>query len=70
MFRRMVCQLSLIFSALSQQGHLSGNTWFYLIPDHLTVFYGELIVSQSLTSDISYSLGLQYDWGQDSGEAR
>ena len=53
-----------------KEEHISGNAWFYLIPDHLTIFYGELIVSQPLTSDISYSVGIQYDWGQDSGEAR
>lgn len=53
-----------------EEEHISGNAWFYYIPDHLTIFYGELLFSQSLTPDISYNLAMQYDWGKDSGEAR
>ncbi|NOQ36219.1 MAG: outer membrane porin, OprD family [Methylococcaceae bacterium] len=53
-----------------EQEHMSGNAWFYLIPDHLTIFYGELMYSNFLTSEISYDVGLQYDWGLDSGAAR
>ncbi|MEE9413005.1 MAG: hypothetical protein V3V22_08140 [Methylococcales bacterium] len=53
-----------------EEENFSGNAWFYLIPDHLTIFYGELIYSNALTPEISYNLALQYDWGQDSGAAR
>lgn len=53
-----------------EKEHLSGNLWFYLIPNHLTIFYAELIYSNFLTSEISYDLALQYDWGQNSGTAR
>jgi len=53
-----------------EEEHMSGNAWIYFIPDHLTIFYGELIVKQSITPDILYSLGIQYDWGQESGDAR
>lgn len=53
-----------------EKEHVSGNAWFYLIPDHLTIFYGELVYSDFLTPVISYVVALQYDWGQDSGAAR
>lgn len=53
-----------------EEEHVNDNAQFYLIPDHLTIFYTELIVSQSITPDISYTVGMQYDWGQDSGKAK
>ena len=53
-----------------EEEHISGNAWFYYIPEHLTLFYGELLYSQSLTPEISYSVGMQYDWGKDSGQSR
>jgi len=52
-----------------EQEKLTGNLWFYLIPNHLVMAYGELNFSQELDNDISYSLGLQYDWGQSIGRA-
>ena len=53
-----------------EEENFSGNAWFYLIPDHLTIFYGELIYSNVLTPEISYNVAFQYDWGQDVGAAR
>ncbi len=53
-----------------EEEHVSGNAWFYYIPDHLTIFYGELLYSQSITPEISYSIAMQYDWGQDSGTTK
>ena len=53
-----------------EEEHLSGAAWFYYIPNHLTIFYGELVYEDSLTDDIDYTLSFQYDWGRDSGPAR
>lgn len=53
-----------------QEGGFSTDSWFYLIPDHLSIFYTELIYSKELTDTLSYSLGFQYDWGHDIGNAR
>jgi hypothetical protein len=53
-----------------EEEHVSGNVWFYYIPDHLTIFYGELLYSQFITPEISYSIAMQYDWGQGSGTER
>jgi hypothetical protein len=52
-----------------KQSNLTSNIWFYLIPNHLVMTYGELIISNQLIEDISYSLGLQYDWGHSIGRA-
>ncbi len=52
-----------------EDDHKSGNAWFYFIPDHLTIFYGEFIVEQSISPDISYNVGIQYDWGKETGDA-
>ena len=53
-----------------QQDNLSSETWFYYIPDHLTIFYSEFIFSDEMTDTLSYSFGLQYDWGSNTGDAR
>ena len=53
-----------------EEEHFSSNAWFYFIPNHLTVFYGEMIYSNFLAPEISYNVALQYDWGRDSGAAR
>ena len=53
-----------------EQENITGDTWFYYIPDHLTIFYSELIYSEELTDNLSYSFGLQYDWGKDTGRQR
>jgi hypothetical protein len=53
-----------------QHQHVTADTWFYLIPDHLAIFYAELVYSRELTDTLSYSIGLQYDWGQSIGNAR
>ncbi|MDQ7091228.1 MAG: OprD family outer membrane porin [Methylococcales bacterium] len=50
-----------------EQAFLTGNAWFYLIPDHLVMTYGELIMRHDLTESISYSLGVQYDGGHSIG---
>ena len=53
-----------------EEENFSSNAWFYLISDHLTIFYGEFIYSNLLIPEISYNFALQYDWGHDSGAAR
>ena len=53
-----------------QQENIIGDAWFYYIPEHLTIFYTEVVFSDHLTDDLSYSFGLQYDWGRDSGKAK
>jgi hypothetical protein len=53
-----------------QQENIAGDAWFYYIPEHLTIFYTEVIFSDHLSDDLSYSFGLQYDWGKDSGKAK
>jgi len=53
-----------------QQQQINTNAWFYLIPDHLAIFYAELIYSKELSDSLSYSLGFQYDWGHDIGHAK
>ena len=46
-----------------EEENFTSNAWLYLIPDHLTVFYGELIYSNSLTPEISYDVALQIRLG-------
>ncbi len=53
-----------------EEEHFSSNAWLYLISAHLTIFYGELIYSNSLTPETSYDVALQYDWGQNVGTDR
>ncbi len=53
-----------------QHDIISSDSWFYYIPDHLTQFYSEFIMSDELSADFSYRLGLQYDWGKDAGNAK
>ena len=53
-----------------EEEHFSSNIWFYLIPEHLSIVYGEWNYSNFLTSDIAYHVALQYDWGHDVGAAR
>lgn len=53
-----------------QQQQLTSDTWFYYIPDHLTILYTELNYSDQITDSVSYSFGLQYDWGSDTGNAK
>lgn len=53
-----------------EEEHFSSNVWFYFIPDHLTIFYGEWNYRDSLTADIAYNIAFQYDWGQAVGAAR
>lgn len=48
----------------------SGKTWFYFIPDHLTILYAEFGYSGELSPEISYEIGVQYDWGQSVGNER
>ncbi|MCK5830354.1 MAG: OprD family outer membrane porin [Methylococcales bacterium] len=50
--------------------HISGNTWFYLIPDHLTILYAELMYSNFITPEIEYNVALQYDWGNNIGTSK
>jgi len=47
----------------------SGNAWFYFIPNHLAILYGELMYRDKFSTDIAYNLGFQYEWGQDIGAA-
>ncbi len=53
-----------------QQDDVSSNTWFYLIPDHLSIFYTEFIYTHKLSNTLAYDLGFQYDWGHDIGVSR
>lgn len=53
-----------------QPNDISTNTWFYLIPDHISIFYTEFIYTQVLSDTLSYNLGFQYDWGHDVGASR
>ncbi len=53
-----------------QQDNMIMDTWFYLIPDHIAIFYTELIYSRELTDTVSYSFGFQYDWGHDVANSR
>lgn len=53
-----------------QQDDFINDTWFYYIPDHITIFYSEFIFSHEISETLAYSFGLQYDWGKDTGNAR
>ncbi|MDC9729899.1 MAG: OprD family outer membrane porin [Methyloprofundus sp.] len=53
-----------------EQESLSSTAWLYVVPEHLTMLYAELVISNNLNADISYALGFQYDGGQAIGEAR
>lgn len=53
-----------------EQENISSNAWLYVIPEHLTMYYAELAFSDQLSPDIAYALGIQYDGGQEIGEAR
>jgi len=53
-----------------QQDNISTDTWLYFIPDHLAIFYAELIYSRELSDELSYNFGIQYDWGHDVGGAK
>lgn len=52
-----------------QQDNITSDVWFYLIPDHIAIFYAELIYSKELSESLSYNLAIQYDWGNDIGRA-
>ncbi|MEY8193772.1 MAG: OprD family outer membrane porin [Cycloclasticus sp.] len=47
---------------------LDSRVWYYNIPDHLQIIYADVTHGAQLTNDISYELGLQFDWGQDIGD--
>lgn len=49
---------------------LTSSTWFYYIPDHLTIVYTEFHFSQEITPSLSYDFGFQYNWGNDTGADR
>lgn len=53
-----------------QQQNYTSDIWFYYIPDHMTIFYSDFIFSDELYDSVSYSLGVQYDWGSDIGNNR
>ena len=53
-----------------EQESLSSSAWLYVIPEHLTMLYADLIISKNINTDISYALGFQYDGGQEIGAAR
>lgn len=46
---------------------ISNNTWFYYIPDHLTLLYTEFHHTQEISPILSYDIGFQYNWGADTG---
>jgi len=52
-----------------QLGNITADVWFYLLSDHLTIFYTELVYSRQLSDILSYNLAVQYDWGSDIGSA-
>jgi hypothetical protein len=53
-----------------EQEKINSNLWYYLVPDHLQIFYAELTYSDHINSKLFYTLGLQYDWGKDIGAAK
>lgn len=53
-----------------EEEHFSGNSWVYYIPDHVVMFYGEVMYTHFIIPDVSYNVALQYDWGKDTGTAR
>jgi len=55
--------------AAYKEENMSADAWFYFIPEHIAVLYGEFNYSQQLSPTMSYSFGFQYDWGQDVGAA-
>jgi len=53
----------------SHEGELvDSNVWYYNIPDHLQIIYADVTHGGQLTNDVSYELGLQFDWGEDIGD--
>lgn len=48
----------------------TNNTWFYYVPDHLTMLYTEFQYTQEISENLSYNFGFQYNWGNDSGNDR
>jgi len=55
----------------SHEGELvDSSVWYYNIPDHLEITYVDVTHGGQLTNDISYELGLQFDWGADIGDSK
>jgi len=52
-----------------QKQNTATDAWFYIVPEHIAIFYAEHIYTQKVTDSFSYSVGLQYDWGTDVGQA-
>ena len=53
-----------------KQKHLNSHFWYYLIPDHMHMFYAEVNYNNRINRIFSYSLGLQFDWGTDTGSSK
>jgi hypothetical protein len=53
-----------------EQAIISTKAWFYFIPNHLTLVYSEFLFKGDLTDDISYDLGVQYEWGHSIGSEK
>ena len=49
---------------------ISGSFWYYRVPDHLQIIYGELTYAGRVNDAISYEFAIQYDWGDELGEAK
>jgi len=45
------------------------NLWYYRVPDHLQIVYGDVSHEGHTSDGLGYTLAFQYDWGQSIGAA-
>ncbi len=55
--------------ATFEDAAINASVWYYKVPDHLQILYGELSLAGSFHEAVSYQFALQYDWGNEVGDA-